>query len=199
MSSGYDAIYEGLIPKLAGCDFKASAERLGFEYAEGKARIRFLTRRYAITREGVEPLDGLPADANTRSVLIYYVLSQGSGEPENVYVLFENIPRLTGGLGMPNRLMGRPLEKEFRTDYSQFARAAAAVGGIEEDAPPGSHFWRFQVLPKIPVRVAFYEADDEFPVGIQIMLDRTSVNFLEFEVLAFMVGCLVRALVRARY
>jgi hypothetical protein len=196
MSRGYDAIYAGLIPKLAACDFKESAERLGVKVVEGNVQIEFLKRVYVITREGAEPLDGQPADANTRSVLIYYLLSKGSGKPENVYVLFENIPRLTGGLGSPIRLMSKSLEREFQTDYDRFARAAAAVGGIEEATQPGRHDWRFDVLPKIPVKITYYEADDEFPVGIPIMLDRTSVKFLEFEVLAFMVGCLTRALVR---
>jgi hypothetical protein len=197
MSGGYDAIYAGLIPKLADCDFQESAERLGLAYAAGSVQVEFLKRRYVITRAGVEPLDGGPADANTRSVLIYYLLSKGAGEPENVYILFENIPRLTGGLGSPIRLMSKSLEREFRTDYDRFARAAAVVGGIEEATQPGRHDWRFDVLPKLPVKMTYYEADDEFPVSIPILLDRTSVKFVEFEVLAFMVGCLGRALVRA--
>ena len=47
------------------------------------------------------------------------------------------------------------------------------------------------------MKLAFDEADDDFPVGVQIMLDRTAIEFLEFECLAFMVGCLVRALIEA--
>ncbi len=53
----------------------------------------------------------------------------------------------------------------------------------------GKHLWKFNVLPKIPLKIVFYEADDEFPTNIQIMLDKTALQFLEFECLAFMVGC----------
>lgn len=41
----------------------------------------------------------------------------------------------------------------------------------------------------------FSDADEDFPVSIKIMVDQTAIHFLEFECLAFMVGCFVRALV----
>ena len=45
-------------------------------------------------------------------------------------------------------------------------------------------------------QIVFYEADDDFPVDIQIMLDKTALQFMEFECLAFMVGCFVRAFIK---
>ena len=48
----------------------------------------------------------------------------------------------------------------------------------------------------VPLYEEDYEADDEFPVEIQIMLDKTALDFLEFECLAFIVGCFVRALIK---
>ena len=49
----------------------------------------------------------------------------------------------------------------------------------------------FGVLPRIPSRVAFYEADDEFPANTQIMLDKSALRFLEFECLAFLGGIIL--------
>ncbi len=197
MKGGYDSIYLRLIPRLAECDFEASAGRLGLEYIDGSVRVDFLKRKYVITLDGVEPLDGQPVDANTRSVLVYYLLSKGTGNPENSYILLESIPRMIGGLGFQNRLMSAPLERKFGNDYSKFNEAATKLGGVEEDSPPGKHSWKFDVLPKIPLKAVFYEADDEFPVSIQILLDKTALQFLEFECLAFMVGCFVHAFMKA--
>jgi hypothetical protein len=155
-----------------------------------------LKREYRITLDGVEPLDGQPVNVNNRSVLLYYLLSKGHEEPENSYILFESIPRMISGLSGQNRLMNTPLERYFGNDYVKFSQAAIKLGGIEGESQVGKHLWKFDVLPKIPLKIIFYNADDEFPVNIKIMLDKTALRFLEFECLAFMVGCFVRSLIK---
>jgi hypothetical protein len=196
LQGGYDSIYLGLVTKLPECDLQEAAHRLGLDYAEGGVHVRFLTREYRITQDGVQPLDGQPVNVNTRTVLLYYLLSKGQGEPGDSYVPFEAIPRMVGGLNLQSRLMTAPMERYFASNYSKFSEAATRLGGIEQETQVGKHLWRFNVLPKIPVKLVFYESDDEFPVSIQIMLDKTALQFLEFECLAFMVGCLVHALTK---
>jgi hypothetical protein len=196
VKGGYDSIYGSLVARLPECDFRESAARLGMAYGEGGVQVSFLGRKFRITSSGVEPVDGQPVNVNNRSVLLYYLLSKGHGDPGNDYLLFESIARLASGLNGQSRLMNSPLERYFGNDYTQFSLAAAKLGGIEAEPQPGKHLWRFVVLPKIPVRLVFYEADDEFPVNIQIMLDRTALQFLEFECLAFMVGCFAQALIK---
>lgn len=197
MQGGYDSIYRGLVARLPGCDLREAAGRLGLDYAEGGIRLGFLGRRYRVTPDGVRCEDDLPVNVNNLSVILYYVLSTGHGDPEGSYVLVEAIPRMVGMLGAQSRLMSNPLERHFADGYGAFGEAATRLGGSEEESPAGTHLWKFTVLPKLPVKLAFEEADDDFPVGVQIMLDRTAVEFLEFECLAFMVGCLVRALIEA--
>jgi hypothetical protein len=194
---GYDSIYLGLIPRLAGCNFEESANCLGLDYRAGHIQAQFLGRRYVITRDGVESLDGQPVDVNIRSVLLYYLLSKGSGNPEYAYVLFENFPRLVGGLGNPIGLMSTPLERKFGANYAAFREAAIRLGGKEENSQPGSHACQFDLLPKIAARLVFQEADEDFSARIQIMLDQAALGFLDFECLAVMVGCFVGALIRA--
>jgi len=92
-------------------------------------------------------------------------------------------------------LMEKPLLKEFGADYAKFRAAALQLGGVLEEACDGGHRWTLQALPKIPVRLVFYEADEEFPADIQIWLDRTAPRFMEFECLAFLTGCFVKALI----
>jgi hypothetical protein len=196
VKGGYDSIYLGLIAKLSGCDFQEAADRLGLKYVDGSIQVCFLKREYRITVDGVEPLDGHPVNVNTQSVLLYYLLSKGQGDPEGSCVLFEAIPRLISGLSAHSHLMNAPLERQFGNDYAKFSDAALRLGGSEEESGVGTHLWIFNVLPKIPLKVIFDEADDEFPASIQIMLDRTALRFLEFECLAFMVGLFARAFVR---
>ncbi|HTG02057.1 MAG TPA: DUF3786 domain-containing protein [Nitrospirota bacterium] len=196
MKGGYDSIYLGLIPRLSECNFQEAAERLGLAHVDGGIQARFLDREYRITTAGAEPLDGKPVNVNNRSVLLYYVLSRGRGDTDNSYVLFESIPSVISGLNEQSRLMNAPLEQYFGNDYAKFCEAAIKLGGMEEESRAGKHLWKFIVLPRIPLKILYYEEDDEFPASIQIMLDTSAPRFLEFECLAFMVGCFVRALIK---
>ena len=185
MQGGYESIYLGLITKLSECDFHESAERLGLEYVDSAVQISFLKREYRITLDGVEPLDGQPVNVNNRSVLLYYLLSKGQGDPENSFISFESIPRMISGLSVQSRLMNTPLERYFGNDYVKFSEAAVKLGGIEEEPQLGKHLWRFDVLPKIPLKIVFYEADDEFPASLQILADRNTLDYMHYETLMF--------------
>jgi hypothetical protein len=50
-------------------------------------------------------------------------------------------------------------------------------------------------LPKIPLQIIYYDEDDEFPCEVQILFDKNAARFMEFECLAFLEGCLVRAMI----
>jgi hypothetical protein len=61
----------------------------------------------------------------------------------------------------------------------------------------GEHAWQRRLLPKIPVLIKYFEADDEFPCDIKIYYDKTVAEFLDFEPLAVLNGCFVSALAAA--
>lgn len=196
MSSGYEQIYEGLIPQLSKCDFFKAAERLGLSLQpDGALSVRFLGREYEISSCGVKPTDGKPVNVNNRSVLAYYTLSPGMGEPEFSYVpisyhagpgmIFGNIKWMTD-----------PLGKAFSENYEAFSKAMDKLGGVfNGKMKSGSYLWLLNVLPKIPLQIIYQDGDDEFPCQVQILFDKNASLFLEFECLAFLQGCFVRAII----
>lgn len=199
MSKGYDEIYRSLLPILAKCNIRENAPHLGGQITEAGVEMTFLARKYLITNQGVEPMDNLPVDVNSRSILIYYITSQGAG---SLSYEFAPLNRLTGLIEGQNTLAGgimnRPLVREFGSDYERFRLSATRIGGIEQPtAGTGKHVWQIPALPKILAQIVFYEADDEYPADIQIMFDRTAPRFLEFECLAFLTGAMVNALIRS--
>jgi len=199
MATGYENIYFYLLPKLANCNLSENAGRLGAETVDDGVKILFLGREYLISNRGVEPTDGLPVDVNNRSVLIYYITSEGSGELSCDFAL---LGRLTGMIAGQNDLasgiMNSPLVREFGRDYEKFGAAMTKLGGTESPVlTSGKHVWRLLALPKILAQIIFYEEDDEFPADIQIMFDKTAPRFLDFECLAFLSGCMIKAIIGA--
>jgi hypothetical protein len=198
MGNGYERIYHTILPKLGECDILQNGVRLGAEPVEGGVRVCFLGRNFIIGKEGVEPEDKLDASVNSLSVLIYYITSNGAGDFSYDFAPLNRLAGMIDGqTSLTNGTMSVPLIREFGEHYDRFAMAVARLGGVEQAASDsGKHIWRLLALPKILTEIIFYEADDEFPADIQIMLDRTAPRFLDFECLAVMTGAMINELIR---
>lgn len=195
MSDGYRDIYERLLPRLSVCDFPEVARRLGMSLQpEGSLAVRFLGREYEINASGVTPTDGRPVEVNYRSVLAYYALSPGEGEPAGTYV---PISHLTGTIPLSSDIqwMTDPLGKRFCGEYPTFRETMGRLGAIfDGELKSGGYVWILQALPKIILRIVYHDRDNEFPCEVQILFDANASRFMEFECLAFLEGCLVRAM-----
>ena len=198
MSSGYEKIYEGLLPKLNRCDLWEAAERLGLPIRQdGTLVVDFLGREYEISSRGINPADGKPVNVNNRSVLAYYILSQGRGDPEFSYLPISNFAGSGIIFNSTNiKWMTAPLGKLFSGDYPAFSQTLSKLGGVYNgESRSGGRLWLLKVLPKIPLQIVYHDADDEFPCEVQIWFDKNASLFMEFECLAFLEGCLVRAMI----
>jgi len=203
MSNGYERIYLDLLPELLKCDLVESARRHGLQVlVDGVVRADFCGREYWITQTGVEPVDGQPVNINSCSILIHYMLSKGRGEMDLSYLpLYRlNAMKIDGHKRVSQGTTIDPLIREFGNNYEKFQAAALKLGGDPEPASfDGRHIWDFLVLPKIPVRVEFCEADDEFPVDIQILFDTSAPRFMDVEGLEYLSGSFSSALVKASH
>jgi hypothetical protein len=60
--------------------------------------------------------------------------------------------------------MTNPLGKAFNNNYEIFSETMCKLGGIFCDKKKsGCYTWFLKVLPKIPLQIVYYDADDEFP------------------------------------
>ncbi|NTV14847.1 MAG: DUF3786 domain-containing protein [Desulfobulbaceae bacterium] len=195
MSDGYEQIYERLLPALGACDFPEVAERLGMSLQPGGAlAVTFLGREYEISASGVEAKDGKPVQVNNRSVLAYYTLSRGAGEPAGAFV---PLSHLTCSLIVSSNTqwMTDPLGQAFCGEFPSFEETMRRLGAVfASKLESGRYVWTLQVLPKIILQIAYYDRDAEFPCAVQILFDANASRFMEFECLAFLQGCLVRAM-----
>jgi hypothetical protein len=203
MANGYEKTYEVIRPLLRDLDIPYAALRLGFDLiSREEMAISFLGRRFRVTRQDVLPEDGRPVNINYRSVLVYYAISKSEEEPLMDFALLN-----TFSAGLFSRAasdsgvdwMSAPLRRAYGNDYPAFAIAARSLGMIYLGSRvSGEYNWAYRLLPKIPLRLNFYAADDEFPCEVKIYYDKTVINFLQFEPLAVLNGCFISALAKTK-
>ena len=198
----YDKIYFDVLPYLGDCDFVDAGRRLGFrEISPERLTITFCGRPFEVTKSEVRVLDGKKVHNNFLSVLIYYTISKADCEPLYDFTLLAN---LSEGIFAGDRggswqdLQQKPLVERFGKDYAAFHQAALRTGmGYHGETAPLEQSYFFYVLPKMPVKVKYYEADDEFSPQVKIFWDKTATKFLTFEPLAVLNGCLISAIAGA--
>ncbi|MDR2612430.1 MAG: DUF3786 domain-containing protein [Deltaproteobacteria bacterium] len=198
--SGYEKNYRRLVPGLKGRDFAECARRLGLREIRGGVEVDFLGKAYRVTEDGVEPLEGGPSRPNRRSLLIHYVLSEGSGEPAADFLSLEQLSGVLRGRREPgSEFLNAAIERSFAEGGRVlFARAARSLGGEPLGAhPSGGDLWLFRVLPGIRMQVVFSEADDEYPAEARVLFDSHATEYMGFECLAFLHGELGEALAEA--
>jgi hypothetical protein len=202
--NGYEKTYEAVAPRLRGLDFPYAAKRLGFDLIDKYTMsIDFLGRKYELHRDGARPVDGEKTNVNILTVLVYYALSQGGADLRDMKSRYDFalLSAFTGSLvsgGGDPGWMTEPLRRACGGDYEKFSRAARDLGMTWEGSRvPGEQAWICRLLPRIPALIKCFEADDEFPFDIKIYYDKTVPEYLDFEPLAVLNGCLVSALAAA--
>ena len=201
MTNGYEVTYRALIPLIDKVDFAEAAPRLGFTLvSKDSMEIDFLGRRYELRHSGVKVI-GADEDANVnfKSVLIYYAISRGAGEPDREYSI---ITAFSGGLISGNSGTGKwllsPLTAVSGGSYERFRRGCEVLGArFISERNTGEYLWEYELLPKIPVQLVFFEADDEFPAETRVKYSNSAARWLEYEPLCFLNGCLASAFARA--
>ncbi|MDR3135209.1 MAG: DUF3786 domain-containing protein [Deltaproteobacteria bacterium] len=180
------------LENLAKIDIKAQAQAMGLAVdSQGRAQANFLGRQLLIDNTGVVSADGKPVPIDAQSVTAHYLASQGRAGLTGQYV---PIGRLTGiGVtsGSPSESLTKPLSDKFGDRYDLFCQAAPKVGGVHQGlSQAGGQAWDFG-LPRLPVRVEFFEADEEFEAEIKLLFDSSANQIVSYECLELLTMCLV--------
>ena len=168
---------------LAEADLAAQAYALGLSLdGDGRVRASLFGRDYLVSNNDIVSQDGAPVATNHKSILAHYLTSRGEGRLSGEFL---PIGRLTGmidtGLSPSDSLI-KPLTEKFGDKYPAFMEAARKIDGQPEGkSPSGGESWLFSPLPKLRMRVIFFEADEEFEAEVKVLFDSSAPVFVAYE------------------
>lgn len=196
MERGYVKTFNWVKNLLNNCDFSDSSKRLGLEQiSENAILINFFDRTYKISKEDIElieektiwTVDSEGYEFDLKSVLGYYVLSEANVEP--MYD-FCTLGQFSDGVFMESYVTHRNnrFTDIFGNDNKKFEKTMKTLGVVEyeDENRDGKYTWNYKILPKMPIKIIFYEGDDEFPSKMQILFDKTAIKIYKFEPLAIL-------------
>jgi len=85
-----------------------------------------------------------------------------------------------------------PLAATFSGHAHELTKALLSLGGLK--LPTGDVGYQINVFPCIPLRVLFWEGDEEFPAQANLLFDRSATDFMRVESLVSMASGALRHL-----
>lgn len=197
----YEKVYQGLLTDLARLDLAQLSAGLGCSLVDGpdgqSLKVRLLGRDYLVGPAGATDEQGRQPHFSSRIVLCYYLLRRGSGPTAGSYIAY----RETEGAFFNSFFQAeveQRLARSFQDRPDKLASAAQMLGGRPGvEGMSGDITFTLPALPKIPLAVIFYRADDEFPASSAVLFDANAENFLDPECLAVLGQIAVAGLEKA--
>ncbi len=84
------------------------------------------------------------------------------------------------------------LAQKADEDPQGFVKACKAVGGTQVTL--GDMGFLVYVLPDLPMELKFYRSDEEFPASVTFLWDRNTLDFIRYETVYYLAGCLRKRL-----
>jgi hypothetical protein len=185
---------------LAAADPRQVAERAGCEPSDDGAGVSvpLLGRAYRVSLPQVRAFDpeGKPAPGFVEDLLVLHLAQADGTALAGEWQAFRELPEGIFYHQAFASYSGQALVRAFGNDVEGFATAAAGAGG--EPEPLGDCGFRFRVLPRVMVAMAYWRGDDEFPPNAEVLFDGAAHHYLPPYVLAVVGGWLTGQVIKRR-
>lgn len=145
------------------------------EDSGGAFRLKYLGDEVEIafpTGEAVNKTSGKEVSAKDRIVLIKYLINAAAIPERDEWKTFKELSSAPHhwNVFIPEAI--EALNKGFGSDLEAFEQVATQLGG--EAVKLGDMGYRFYVLPRIPIQLGIWEADEEFPSQVTILFNASA-------------------------
>lgn len=198
MGDNYDLVYDNLLKRLGDINLSTTVPRLGGYEEENHLFMTFLGRPIQVSRQGLRGARGEEPDVSTRIVLCHYLLRGGQGKISGEWVSYRDFKDSGFFIANLQANVEERVARYFSGRLEDLEKAAMRLHGKTypvRQADEGCYV--FQALPKIPLLLAFYDRDDEFPASAKLLFDRSAAIWLDMECLAALGYILADRLIKA--
>jgi len=103
--------------------------------------------------------------------IIYYLLRSKDISISKEWISEKDIPGGPTFFRGPHKIPTQIIEKRYENNVEEFKEVCERLDGIPLDMADAAY--AFEITPRIPVAVQFWDMDDEFPAEAKLLFDRT--------------------------
>ena len=186
---------EDLIRKLReevnSIDFGKVAEGIGAEVKDDSLLLTCMGREFTISPEGVIGTRGHMTPW-IKILLLHYVRTAGKGGLTGKWASFGELKSGMVKASSFERDCEEPLRGLLDDDFKRVEKTLLRMGAERRGDFPTEKAWYVTLLPRVPVVILYWPAEEEFSSKVKILFDSSADRFLDAESMIFLVEGLVR-------
>jgi hypothetical protein len=188
-SSSYEQVSKLLEEEAVSMDFREAAERIGGAYVPdgGKEtiRIRMTNKVYELRKKGLFENGSYCVDVWAKIIIYDYVRRKGSSPLTGERVTLGHFPRTATHVKAFQGNAEKKIAERFKDGLNGLQKRCAELGGVEaEGRIKADYSCRFDLLPRVPLYLSFWMADEEFDADCKLLFDSSAENYIDIEYLA---------------
>jgi hypothetical protein len=200
--SNYERVSNELEKDAVKSTFKDAADAVGGEYQSRDGseaiRLRMLTRFYELRKDGLFMDDEYCRDAWTKIIVYDYVRRQGRNPLTGEWISLGNFPHTASHVKAFQSNAERKVTETFKNDFNGLKLRCAEMGGTEiAGRIKADYTCCFDLLPRVPLYLSFWQADEEFDPDCKIQFDSGAEDHIDIEYLAYLLELFVEKLTGA--
>lgn len=187
-----ESLIADLRKQVAALSFDQVGPGLGAPLTDGALPIRCLGRDFLVGADGAITTAGALSPW-MQILLLHYVRTHGDAGLSGTWVGFTDLKAALMKAKSFARDCEEPLRGLFDRDAAAAGLALERLGAAREPGTPAPTAWKLFALPRVPVLVLHWPAEEEFPSKLKVLFDATADRYLDVESLTFLVEGLARA------
>lgn len=197
--SNYEQVSVVLEKEALQLDFREAAAAVRGEYQSGDKRegirLRMLTRYYEVRKDGLFMDNERCSDAWTKIIVYDYLRRQGRKPLTGEWISLGNFPHTASHVKAFQSNAEKKVTEIFKNDLDGLKQRCAEMGGSEINGRIKADFTgRFDLLPRVPLYLSFWKADEEFAPDCKIQFDSGAEDHIDIEYLAYLLELFVEEL-----
>ena len=186
--SNYDKARDATAAAFLRYDQAQMIRKFDLAHDEEALYITFVDRDYRVDRKtGVVTwaMDAARIASYNEAMSIYDVLcdSKPLCHLSHEWVNVASLCSIQGGTLAKDGDFFKNSCAQFAGDAAALDRACRALGGIPQSK--GDVAYQLPLFPFLPLILRFWDADEDFPASMQVLVDRNTLDYLHYETLMF--------------
>lgn len=201
MEDNYERVSIELEAEAKRTDFKEAAVVTGGDFDVSKdgemIRLTMLNKPYEMRKDGLFENDAYCRDSWAKIIIYDYIRRKGNRPLTGEWVTLGYFPHTASHVKAFQRNAEEKVAATFNKNMNRLKTCCKELGGTETQGKmKADYIWRFNLLPKIPLYLCFWDADEEFSASCKLFLDSSAEAYIDIEYLAYLVERFVERFVQ---